>query len=34
MQVDSVSAEYFNFADELDFRQVLKNPILDIAARL
>ena len=29
-----MSVDYFNFADELDFRQVLKNPILDIAARL
>ena len=34
MGVDSVSAEYLNFTDEFDFRQVLKNPILDIAARL
>ena len=29
-----MSADDFNFTDELDFRQVLKNPILDIAARL
>jgi len=34
MGVDSVSTDDFNFTDELDFRQVLKNPILDIAARL
>jgi phytoene/squalene synthetase len=34
MWVDSVSADDFNFTDELDFRQVLKNPILDIAACL
>jgi len=29
-----LSADYFNFTEELDFRKVLKNPILDIAARL
>ncbi len=29
-----MSEDDFNFTDELDFRQVLKNPILDIAARL
>jgi phytoene/squalene synthetase len=29
-----VSVDNFNFADKIDFRQVLKNPILDIAARL
>jgi phytoene/squalene synthetase len=32
--VDSLSADDFNFTEELDFRKVLKNPILDIAARL
>jgi phytoene/squalene synthetase len=32
--VDSVSADDLTFTDELDFRQVIKNPILDIAARL
>jgi len=34
MVVDSVSADDFDFTDEIDFRKVLKNPILDIAARL
>ena len=29
-----MSADDFNFTEELDFRNVLKNPILDIAARL
>jgi len=29
-----LSADDFNFTEELDFRNVLKNPILDIAARL
>ena len=29
-----MSADDFNFTEELDFRKVLKNPILDIAARL
>jgi phytoene/squalene synthetase len=34
MGVDSVSADDFNFTDEIDFSQILKNPTLDIAARL
>ena len=29
-----MSADDFNFTDEIDFTKVLKNPILDIAARL
>jgi len=33
MVVDSVSVDEFNFTDEIDFSQILKNPILDIAAR-
>ncbi len=34
MGVNSMSADDFNFTDEIDFSKVLKNPILDIAARL
>ena len=34
MGVGSVSAGDLTFTDEIDFRKVLKNPILDIAARL
>ena len=32
--MNPVSADYFDFTDEIDFSEVLKNPILDIAARL
>ncbi len=34
MGVDPVSVDDLAFTDELDFGKVLKNPILDIAARL
>jgi phytoene/squalene synthetase len=34
MGVGSVSADDLTFTDEIDFRKVLQNPILDISARL
>ena len=34
MGVNPVTADDFNYTDEIDFSKILKNPILDIAARL